>query len=117
MQPVKVFGWFLLIAGILIIAYSLFSSYNIFTGKSLAPQIFKLGEKTEVTLPQKEKEMNLEEKAEMMVQEQLQKQFQEMIPADAMVKILNLISWSILAGILIFGGGQISGLGIRLIKK
>jgi len=117
MQPVKIFGCFLLIAGILIIVYSLFSSYNIFIGKSQPPQIFKVEAKTEVVLPQKEEAGDLEAKAERMVQEQLQKQFQEMIPADAIVKILNLISWSILAGILIFGGGQISGLGIRLLKK
>ena len=40
MLPTKIFGWLFLIMGILIITYSLFSSYNIFTGKSQAPEIF-----------------------------------------------------------------------------
>jgi hypothetical protein len=31
-------------------------------------------------------------------------------------KLLNLLSWSIFAGILIFAGAQIAGLGIKLIK-
>lgn len=110
MATTKIFGWFLLTAGLLIIFYSLFSSWNVFTGKSQPPQIFKV-EKTTLISPTTQTE------AEEIIQEQLQKQFQEMIPSDSIPQILNLISWSILAGVLIFGGTQISGLGIRLLKK
>jgi hypothetical protein len=116
MNPTKIFGWLFLIGGILLIAYSLFSSYNIFTGKSPAPEIFKVEEKTEMVLPQKEKAGDLAAQAEKTAGEEFQKQFQKMIPAGSVPQLLNLISWSILAGILIFGGAQISGLGIGLIK-
>jgi hypothetical protein len=40
----------------------------------------------------------------------------EILPAEAITKMLNLIVWSILAGIFIFGGSQISSLGIKLLK-
>jgi len=50
---------------------------------------------------------------EKMIGEQLK----GIIPVDTLPKMLNLIVWSILAGLLIFGGAQISNLGIKLIKK
>ena len=111
MPPKKILGWLLLISGILIIFYSLFSSYQIFTGKSPSPEIFKI---EKVILPAS---LETQTEAERIVQELLQKQFQEIIPAGSIPQLLNLISWSILATIFIFGGAQISGLGIRLIKK
>ena len=110
MATTKIFGWSLLIFGVLIIVFSLFSSWNIFNGKSQPPQIFERG-KTSLVSPA------IQTEAEKIVQEQLQRQFQEMIPADSIPQLLNLLSWSILAGIFIFGGAQISGLGIRLLKK
>lgn len=116
MNPTKILGWFLLISGILIIIFSLFNSWNIFTGKTQSPAIFKMGEQKEEPLPQTQKIQAPEEKAEEMVQQELQKQLQKVLPADTIPKLLNLISWSILAGILIFGGTQISSLGIKLIK-
>ncbi len=41
----KIFGWILLTAGVLIIVLTLFSSYNIFTGKAVIPEIFQLAAK------------------------------------------------------------------------
>lgn len=95
----------------------MFSSWNIFTGKSKVPSIFKIKEKkTETSLPVK-KNQSPEQKAEEITQQEFQRQLQKMLPTETVPKLLNLISWSILAGILIIGGGQISGLGIKLIKK
>jgi hypothetical protein len=116
MSLIKIFGWLLLVSGLLIIAWTLYSSYQIFTGKTTAPQIFKIQAK-EVKPPfAKNKtpttQAEIQEETKKMIGEQLQ----EMIPIDAVPKLLNLISWSILAGILIFGGGQIAGLGIKLLK-
>lgn len=117
MIPTKILGWLLLAFGILIIFFSLFNSWNIFTGKSQPPAVFKVEEKKKEILSPTQKIQTPEEKAQSLVQEELQKQLQQMLPADTIPKLLNLISWSILAGILIFGGAQISSLGIRLIKK
>ena len=107
----KIIGWFLLFVGIAIIFYSLFTSYQIFTTKTPAPEIFKVTEKE--TISQKGKVQDLEAQMEKMLEEQLK----GMIPTDSLPKLLNLLSWSIFAGILIFGGAQISNLGIKLIKE
>ena len=105
----KIFGWLLLLAGVIIIFWSLYSSYNIFTAKAEVPEIFKIAEST---LSQKETQ-DLEAQMQEMIGEQLK----GIIPVGSIVTLLNLIAWSIFAGILIFAGGQISSLGIKLIKK
>ncbi len=109
-------GWILLIAGLAIIFWSIYSSFNIFTAKATAPEIFKVEkeiqasggtEKTPATQAELQKEM------EKMISEQLK----GLLPVDALPKLLNLISWSVFAGILILAGAQTSGLGIKMIKK
>jgi len=135
MNFIKIFGWVLLVAGIAIIGWTLMSSYNIFTGKAAPPEIFALPEKEpgpltrEITsLPDIQAEMErslraplsspaspppLEEEVRQMIGEQLK----GILHVDTLPKLLNLAVWSMLAFILIFGGSQISGLGIKLIKK
>lgn len=115
-QAVKIFGWALLVAGVVIIVWTLYSSYNIFTGKTEIPEIFKIEAKeglapTTGKIPTTQAE--LQKEMEKMIGEQLM----GILPVDTVPKLLNLTVWSMLAFILIFGGGQISSLGIKLIKK
>ena len=107
----KILGWVLLLAGVLIIVWTLYSSYNIFTAKTAMPEIFEMGE--EKALPQKGGAQDLQAQMEEMIGEQLQ----GLLPTDTIPKMLNLAVWAMLAGILIFGGAQISNLGIKLVKK
>jgi len=106
----KILGWILLLAGVIIIVWTLYSSYNVFTGKVVAPEIFKIEEKKEALLPK-------EGEVQAMMEKMLGEQLRAMIPADTVPKILNLAVWAMLASILILGGAQISNLGIKLIKK
>jgi hypothetical protein len=116
MDYAKIFGWIVLIAGLLIIGWTLMYSYSIFTGEIEVPQVFKAP--GQETVGQKEGgAMTLEEQLQQQMQMAIGEQLQGMLPADSIVTLLNLVAWSILAFILIFGGGQISGLGIKLIKK
>lgn len=110
-NPAKVFGWLLLVGGVSIILLSLYSSYNIFTAKSSVPEIFEmpLSDGT----PASSGTIASVEDIQALLSEQLKK----MIPVETLPKLLNLTVWSVLATILIFGGSQISGLGIRLIKS
>ena len=115
----KFFGWALLFTGLSVIIFSLYSSYNIFKGKVPPPEVFKIEIKTEV-LPAKGTpkigSQSLEDiKAQM--DSVLQEQLKAIIPTESIVKLLNLVSWSIFASILIFSGAQISGIGVKLIKK
>ena len=105
----KIPGLVLLFGGLIIILYSIYSSYNIFTAKAFAPEIFKVEEKT---ISQKSGSQDIQAQLQNLLQEQLR----GLVPAGSLPQLLNLLSWSIFAGILIFGGGQIAGLGIKLLK-
>ncbi|KKU86734.1 MAG: ATP-dependent DNA helicase [Parcubacteria group bacterium GW2011_GWA2_47_9] len=43
-------------------------------------------------------------------------QLQGILPADSVPKMLNLTVWSIFAWLLFLGGGQIAGVGTKLLK-
>ncbi len=101
MNSHKIIGYILLFLGIVIILGVIYQTYNIFTDKVSAPLIFKV--------------QNQKQNPSDYQQQVIQKQVTNLIPIDTVPKILNLISWSLLAGILIFGGGQIASLGIRMI--
>lgn len=115
MKPKKIFGWLLLIAGLLIISWALYSSFNIFVAKDKAPEIFKMEEETEAPKKTKITPTSPEELQEEM-KKIIEEQIKEIIPAEFLANLLNLLSWSIFASLLIFGGSRIAGLGIKLIK-
>lgn len=111
----KIIGWTLFIIGLGIILWPLYHSYNIFTAKISAPEIFKI--KEEENKIQKAGIRNISpEEFQIEIQRIIEEQIKEMIPAEFVTKLLNLISWSVFTGILIFGGGKVSAIGIRLIR-
>ncbi len=110
----KTFGWILFLAGVLIIFWSLWSSYNIFSGKKPAPQLFAI--ESSQGIQKQIKKIDLQKKPEEEIKRLIEEQINKIIPPEIFSKIFNLISWSVLAGLLIFGGSRISGLGIKLIK-
>jgi len=110
----KIAGWFLLILGVTIIGGTLFYSYNIFTARRPMPTIF-IVEKPKVTF--KSTSDNPQDQMGEVIKQALGDQISSLVPTDTITKMLNLLAWSICAGILIFGGSQIANLGIKLIKK
>lgn len=116
MNFTKISGWVLLALGLLIIGWTLYSSYGIFTGKAEMPKLFKItGQEAQAPAVQGKlptTQAELQEEMGKMMGEQLKL----MLPLDVIPKMLNLFAWSMLAGILILGGAQIGGLGIKLIK-
>jgi hypothetical protein len=113
----KLLGWVIFFVGLAIIFWAILNSYNIFTGKSQAPNVFKIAEEEITTPATKGKTPTTEEELQKELQNAMTEQLKGMIPADTLPKLLNLISWSIFATILFFGGAQIAGLGIRLMKS
>ncbi|MBU1045746.1 hypothetical protein KJ616_01330 [Patescibacteria group bacterium] len=113
----KIIGIVLLVLGLLIIFWGLYSSYNIFKGNQALPQVFRSDEinfgldkdssLSPTSAPDVQKQM------EQTVSDQLAKIF----PPGTLFKLMNLISWSIFAWILILGGGKIAGLGIKLMSS
>ena len=104
----KILGYILIALGLLIILGTIYSSYNVFTGKSSMPEIFRVPLQTATPNSQ-----SLDVQKQM--EQAMEKQLSNLIPFDAVSKILNLMSWSVLAGIFIFGGAKIAELGIKTI--
>jgi len=115
----KFLGWALLITGLLIIFYFLFSSYSIFTGEKEPPQAFKTIslDSSETPTSLSLKDLTSEEKVQEFVEEKMKELLTSMLPLGYFTKLFNLVAWTILTGIFISGGAHISVLGIRLIKK
>jgi len=110
----KIFGWIVLLIGLLMIFWILLSSYNVFTGKTRIPEVFKFETKTKTN---EKEEISLKpEEIQKEIEGMIQNQLAQIIPTDFIAKILNLISWSILAAIFIFGASKISEIGIKLIR-
>ena len=111
MNIFKTIGVMLLIVGLVVIFYGIFNAYSIFTGKTSAPQIFQV-EKQNVPSASLDKQ-----NPEAIMNQALSQQMSNILPTDAIPKILNMTSWSIFIFILFVAGGQISTLGIKLIVK
>ena len=113
----SIFGWVLLFAGLFVIGWGIYSSYNIFTVKTPVPEIFSLPAENNEKINRYSGNLSPEEQAQEAMNEQMEKQLSKLLPEDSLPKLLNLIAWSIFAGILVFAGGQISGIGIKLMKS
>ena len=115
----KIFGSILLALGLLIILWGLYSSYNIFKAKSALPQVFSSEEIASQeainTNKTNTKKLTAEEIQENM-QDAVNQQLSKIFPPGIILKLLNIISWSMFAWILILGGGKIAYLGVRMLK-
>lgn len=117
----KILGWVLLTTGLLIIFSGLYHSYQIFTAKAQVPELFKMGQaKIEETAPSAKNESQktlTPAESQEEIKKMISEQMKEMVPAEFLSKILNLISWSIFVGILFLGGGKLSSIGINLLRE
>lgn len=114
----KILGSLLLIAGIGIIGSTLFASYNIFRAERPVPALFsaeEFGKEKEPT-GKREAPVSPEQEMQNLIRQGIKSQLGNIIPGKVIARLLNLIAWSIFAGIATFGGAQISRLGIRLMK-
>ncbi|MCH7828807.1 hypothetical protein IH982_03050 [Patescibacteria group bacterium] len=110
----RILGFLLLAAGLAIIFGTLFLSYQIFTGVSPAPELFS------PTQTEREGSLPLLPGSLQDLQRQLPdllgEQLQGLLPADVIPQMLNFAIWSMLAGLFLFGGSLVAGIGVRLLK-
>jgi hypothetical protein len=116
MSQNKPIGFILLIIGIFLIGWTVFSSYNVIQGKKDLPSIFK-SNNTQLEIEEKEfsKDLNPKE-IEEQIQKNIQEQIEKVFPQENIFKLFNLIAWSIFAWIIIIAGAKVSGLGIKMLK-
>ena len=105
----KTLGYLLLTVGLILIGWTLWQSYNIFTAKTEAPLVFKT--QSELAAGNSNR-FDVAEQINKVVQSQLN----QIIPPATITKILNLTAWSLLAFILITAGGAVSKIGVKLIN-
>lgn len=110
----KILGYFLIIVGVVIISSICWQSYNIFNNKAEVPQVFK----QQIVVTKANQNNNL---LGVDIQKEMQQaigdQLGSMIPKDSITKIMNLICWSIFAGIMILAGSSVAGVGTKLVKN
>lgn len=105
MELNKIIGYALLVVGILLIVLPLWQTYSIFTGKSQPAQIFQ-------------KPVVLQETKTSIadIQGQVQNALLKVLPIDFINSTLNLVTWLVLMWILIYGGGKIADIGVKLLN-
>lgn len=108
----KILGYTLLVIGLALIIFSLWQSYNIFYGKSSAPFLFV----TPVASQNQQNLLGLQAISQEQIEKAIQQQIGQVIPFGDITKVLNLLSWSLFAFILIIAGGAISSIGVKLIN-
>lgn len=111
----KIVGWILLVSGILLIAWGVWSSSQIFTAKKLAPEVFKAQNENQNEETSK-KLLTPQEQIQQDMQGIIQEQLGNMLPKGSVSSMLNLIAWSIFMTILIFAGGKVAMIGVKLLK-
>ncbi len=114
--PIKLLGLLLILAGIGLILAGLYQSYNIFTGKAEPPKIISLAPIKLVTTNQPAPNL------EKMTQDQIAKLIgdsltKNLFSPETNSKFFNLAIWSMFVFILFSGGGQIAGIGVKLVKN
>ncbi len=114
-------GWCLVVAGLLVIGWAINASYQYFTAKAEFPAVFEASSKKQESALPPQADLNALsiEGAQDYLQNQIQysvnRAMVDMLPDDAIAKMLNILSWSIFGTFLIFAGGKISWLGVQLL--
>ena len=106
METNKILGYVLLFAGVLLIVGSLWQTYNILTGTITAPQVFK-------------KSVSLQANQQVSttdVQGQMQNALIKVLPIGAIDNSINIGIWLLLMWVLIYGGGKLADIGVKLLK-
>ncbi len=118
MESSNIIGWVTFAAGISIILFTLYYSYNVFTGQLEVPQIFEVkAAETGVPTATPSGFPTSAQEVQEMISQQLKDQLNEMISQESLFKTFNLATWAIGASVLIFGGSKIAELGVKLIRK
>ena len=112
----KILGLVLLTAGLAVIVWGLYSSFQIFTAKVQPPDIFVLQPQGKTSPAKSSANSLLGGLMGVDIEKVMGSEIQKILPADYLPRLLNLLSWSVFSGILFFGGSQLAGLGIKLIK-
>jgi hypothetical protein len=92
----KLIGYILLAIGLILIFFSIFSMYSVFTGSSPVPSLIKVND-IKILIP------NIGETT--------------IFSGDAISNIINMLLWLILMIFIASGGSRIGSLGVKLLRE
>lgn len=98
-----ILGWILLLGGAAVLIWTLVFSYGIFSGGTEPFALFT---------PQ---EIATEEGSEQ--EEMIFRQISQFMPPEHIAMMMNLVAWTLFAGIAVFAGAKASSLGIAILKS
>jgi len=120
----KILAWLIVIIGLAIIGWSVFLSYSFFTGQKDFPEVFKpsveqAGQtktvQNPVDLGAVKDQVSAQAAAQQQMQQTLSESLSKMIPADSIFKFSNMTAWIAFATFLVFAGGQMAGIGVKIL--
>ncbi len=120
-NPLKIFGWVLLAAGLVLIAYSVKTSYSYFSGHSKFPPLVKDSAMPENNAAQSPV-VNIDDAQavsamiQLQVQTSVNKAVGEMVPAGSVAELFNASIWTLFATMMIYAGAKISEIGAKLLS-
>ncbi|MFA7714614.1 MAG: hypothetical protein WCX77_00695 [Candidatus Paceibacterota bacterium] len=120
----KLSSWLIVIVGLLVIGWTVFSSYDFFSGQKSFPQVFKqtaaegsqkeVQQKTAVSAAPKD-QAEAQALAQAQMQQTIGESISKLFPAETTFQVLNMTSWIAFASFLVFAGAQIAGIGVKLL--
>ncbi|MFH0792114.1 MAG: hypothetical protein V1905_02780 [bacterium] len=111
----RLVGFILIVIGILVILYALWSSYELFTGKKPAPVIFSVPQQQNTKTDSGG--IGLGSISTDIIVKELTKGLITATPNEYPSIMFNMLSWSVSAFIMIFGGSQLAKIGIGLLSS
>lgn len=103
-------GMILVIVGAGVIGYGLYDSWQVFSGDAPPPPLFQLPPKDSFSSKE------IQGGVDTQIQSLLTQQLEGMIPFDAVPKALNVSMYALFVAVLFLGGGQMAGIGIKLLR-
>ncbi|MCG2727507.1 MAG: hypothetical protein L6244_02505 [Candidatus Methanoperedenaceae archaeon] len=97
----KAVGYALLIAGLILIIWAVYSMYNVYTGATPPPSVIEMKSVT-ISLPTGENAPPIQT---------------ELISGSDSSKLVNMGLWFVLMTFVASAGGRISGIGVKLIRE
>ncbi|UMX47394.1 MAG: hypothetical protein L7H18_03005 [Candidatus Nealsonbacteria bacterium DGGOD1a] len=118
MNAKKIIGWVLLAVGLAVIAWTVNTSYRYFTAKADFPPVFNFGENRGTAKSQSPDTANLNVEAQMQLamSQATQEAVANLLPAQEIAKLLNVIVWSMFAAFMVYAGFKIAEIGIKIIS-
>ena len=111
-------GWVLLAVGLAVIGWTVNTSYRHFTAKADFPPVFNFGENNGTAKSQSPDAANLNVEAQMQLamSQATQEAVANLLPAQEIAKLLNVIVWSMFAAFMVYAGFKIAEIGIKMIS-